>query len=268
MRTIPFYSLLSESLNASKIEAVERRWKNGNENVYPSGRGENIISYTIEGNKTIFGSNDQKICELQAPAIVLISKETPYVSQTAIKNDSDGHTVCIRFALYTDDGEEVRLNEPFHIWENDADGRILEKFRAVLDGYLSAECSPLLLKARLFDLLHCLCILRDREELTAEKRTIMPAVRHIETHLDETVSVSELANLCFLSESYFRSKFREHMKTSPTEYHKRLRIAKAQELLESSLWTVDLVAEKLGFCDTSHFYKVYKKVTGKTPRES
>ena len=267
MRSIPFFSIRNESINATKIEAVERMWKDGNLNIYPDGRGENIISYTMEGNKTIFDEKGHELCTLSAPAIVLISKGTPYVSRTDVHGDGRGHTICIRFALYADDGEEVRLDEAFHVWNDDADRHLLEKFRAVLKAYLAADCSPLLLKARLFDLLHSLCENRPQENEDGEFRAILPAVRYIEKHLDETISVSALANMCFLSESYFRSKFREYTGMSPTEYHKQLRIAKAQELLESSLWTVDLVAEKLGFCDTSHFYKVYKKVTGKTPRE-
>lgn len=267
MRTIPFFSIQSESLNAAKIEAVERMWKNGNLNLYPDGRGENIISYTLEGSKTIFGDGNRKICSLSAPGIVLISKGTPYGSRTDVQGGGRGHTICIRFALYADDGEEIRLDEAFHVWNDDVDRHLLEKFRAVMGAYLAADSSPLLLKARLFDLLHSLSKNKPSEAEDREYRAILPAVRHIEQHLDETVSVSALANMCFLSESYFRSKFREYTGVSPTEYHKRLRIAKAKELLESSLWTVDLVAEKLGFCDTSHFYKVYKKVTGKTPRD-
>ena len=103
--------------------------------------------------------------------------------------------------------------------------------------------------------------------LSKAARQILPAVEHIESHPELNTSVSELANLCFLSESYFRVQFRGHFGCSPTDYRNRLRVEKAQELLDSSLWTTELIAEKLGFCDTSHFYRVYKKIMGTTPRK-
>ena len=45
MRKIQFADLLNESVNVSKIEAVERTWRDGNINRYPDGRGK--ISYLI-----------------------------------------------------------------------------------------------------------------------------------------------------------------------------------------------------------------------------
>ncbi|MBQ2118450.1 MAG: helix-turn-helix domain-containing protein, partial [Clostridia bacterium] len=67
----------------------------------------------------------------------------------------------------------------------------------------------------------------------------------------------------------FRARFKQFSGgLSPSEYRNRLRVRKAQELLSSSLWTTDLIAETLGFYDTSHFYRIYKKYTGKTPKQA
>ena len=269
MRKIQFADLLNESVNVSKIEAVERTWRDGNINRYPDGREENIISYTLRGEKRISECEDREICQLSAPAAVLISKGTPYLSQTLLQEgEGNGHTVCIRFALSDDSGEELCFAEPFLIWNSDHDGRLLQLFRGVLSAYLSTDVCPMLLKSCLYKLLRELCLRQDDHNLSKAARQILPAVEHIEKHPEMSTSVSELAAMCFLSESYFRVQFRNHVGCSPTDYRNRLRVEKAQELLDSSLWTTELVAEKLGFCDTSHFYRVYKKITGSTPRKS
>lgn len=267
MAAIKFEELMQKSINVTKIEAVERRWRDGNVNSYPSGRGENLLSCTLEGKKRILDENGKLLYTFSSPAIILIGKGTPYMSctDTAGASESTGHTICVRFALSDDTGEELLLDTPFRVWYGGECERFIPLFKELLAEYLSAEASPIMLKARLYELLSAMSKIR-KEAHESEERKILPAINYIKNHLDENVSIAQLASLCFLSESYFRSRFREITGSSPTEYRNRLRVEKASELLKSSLWTVDLIAETLGFCDTSHFYRVYKKISGKTPR--
>ena len=268
MRRIQIADLMSESFNVTGIEAVERTWKDGNVNRYPDGRSENIISYTLQGEKRIFDCKGKET-RLSAPALVWISKGTPYLSRTVLEGrEKNGHTICIRFALSTDDGEELIVDDSIGFWKNDPDGALLHLCQGVLAAYLATDACPMLLKARMYELLRALCRNREEKHLPRIAKQLLPALKQIETHPEQNTSVCELAAMCFLSESYFRVQFRAHTGYSPADYRNRLRIEKAQELLDSSLWTTELVAEKLGFCDTSHFYRVYKKMTGHTPRKS
>lgn len=268
MRTITFSELINEGANVTHIAAVERRWKNNNVNRYPEGRGQNIISYTICGKKHIFaGDEEHLICALSAPAAVLIVRGAPYISRTELTEGEEyGHTICVRFALTDDAGEELILDEPYRYWPNDPDGRLLSLFRGILSAFLSPGTPRLLLKARLLELLHELAGMREGAKIPPDFHAILPAIQYIEKHPSENTTVPELAAMCFLSESYFRARFRAFAGCSPTDYRNRLRVGKAKELLQSSLWTTDLIAEALGFYDTSHFYRVYKRVTGQTPR--
>lgn len=267
MRKIDFAALVTEGVNVTCIAAVERKWKGGNSNRYPDGRAENILSYTLRGDKRIQSAGEQEVCLLSAPATVLIARNTPYTSTTELPEEEEwGHTICVRFTMVDDRGEDVEFAEPFRYWRDDPDGHILTLYRALLDAYLAPNSSSLLLRARLLELLHTLSATQEERRIPPQFRQLVPAVRYMEKHPAENLSVADLAAMCFLSESYFRSRFREFSGCSPTDYRNRLRIAKAKELLASSLWTTDLVAEALGFYDTSHFYRVYKKMTGITPR--
>lgn len=278
MKVLEFNDLIKESVNVVKIEAVERRWKLGNINRYPNGRCENIISYTLEGGKKIIGGKDNEAYSLDAPAIILISEGTAYQSETLPPSDASpkarpdtdgaeaGHTICIRFVLYDDSGEKIMLREPFRIWKSDANGKLENLFRALLTVYLSADAPPITVKARIYDLLAELISKHPEEQASPKYSRILPAIKYIEKHLNENTSISELAKHCYLSESYFRSCFCECVGCSPNRYRTQLRIDKANKLLESSLWSTELIAEELGFCDTAHFCHVYKRITGKTPR--
>lgn len=269
MQKISIDHLARTPFHLTKIAAVERYWKNGNVNRYPAGRDENIISYTVHGKKDIYDADDQRLYSLSAPAILLIAGGSPYASHTLLSDGDEeygGHTICIRFAMLDDHGEQLYLAEPFRTWEDDRDGKLLHLFRSVLDAYLSPEPTPMLLRARLYELLTALCEARAERRLPDGHRKILPAIAYIEAHPAENTETAALAAMCYLSESYFRAQFRRSTGYSPTDFRNRLRISKAQELLDSSLWTVDMVAETLGFFDTSHFYRVYKKITGHTPR--
>ena len=268
MKKESFDALRRAGANLTRIAAVERRWRAGNVNRYPAGRGENILSYTVHGGKRITDGEDHTVCALTAPAVVMIAKGAPYTSRTVLADGEEwGHTICVRFAMTDEAGEELCFAEDYRFWEDDPSGRFFGLFRAVLDAYLLPESDPFLLKARLYDLLSALCGTRT-ERLTSPDAALAPAMQYLAKHFAQNTSVTELATMCFLSESYFRARFRELTGMSPTEYRNRLRVEKAEELLGSSLWTVGLVAEALGFCDTSHFYRVYKKITGRTPREA
>lgn len=268
MRKISFAELEQENVNVTGIAAVERRWRDGNVNRYPDGRGENIISYTISGQKQIYTTSEEEpFCTLSAPAAVLISRGAPYTSRTVLgEGEENGHTICVRFVLRDDAGEELELSDQYRYWSNDPDGRLLTLFRGILSAFLSPSTPRLLLKARLLELLHELGHMRDGAKIPADFRSILPAIQHLERHPAENTTVQELAAMCFLSESYFRARFRAFADCSPIDYRNRLRVGKAKELLASSLWTTDLIAEALGFYDTSHFYRVYKRITGQTPR--
>ena len=93
-----------------------------------------------------------------------------------------------------------------------------------------------------------------------------PAILALESRLDEPVDIASLARLCCMSETSFREKFKRFTGgVAPLEYRSRLRIERADELLRSGSFTVAEVAAALGFFDTAHFCRTYKKLRGAPP---
>lgn len=88
--------------------------------------------------------------------------------------------------------------------------------------------------------------------------------RYIEIHLDETITISRLADMAGKSESFISHHFQKEFGKSPARYilDKKMEIAKAM-LLGGDM--VGEVADKLGFYDAYHFSKVFKKYYGYPP---
>ena len=90
----------------------------------------------------------------------------------------------------------------------------------------------------------------------------------IERHPERPVDVGALARECCLSETGFRELFRRYTGgLAPVEYRNRLRLERADELLLSGTLSVAEIASLLGFYDTAHFYRTYKRVRGRTPKQ-
>lgn len=94
---------------------------------------------------------------------------------------------------------------------------------------------------------------------------IMKAVSFIESNYDKDVPLEDVAKESGLSTGYLSRQFKSVLGTSPSEYARNYRMAKAAELLRAEGNSVADVADKLGFSDISLFSRQFKQVTGVSP---
>lgn len=81
------------------------------------------------------------------------------------------------------------------------------------------------------------------------------------------VGLEEIARLFHISAPYLSKIFKQEMGVNISEYLTNIRIQKSIEILrEGNIDTVKL-AQMVGYSDYAYFYKVFKRVTGMTPRE-
>ena len=84
---------------------------------------------------------------------------------------------------------------------------------------------------------------------------------------DSSLRISELAEMCEVSEVYFRREFKKFYGTSPMDYIKRRRIEVAQGLLQTGLCSVTETAFQSGFESISYFSSEFRRLTGISPSE-
>ena len=100
---------------------------------------------------------------------------------------------------------------------------------------------------------------------TEKTNKIKPALEYIANNYNKNIKNDVLANLCNLSNVYFRKLFTEIMGTSPISYVQELRIKKAKEMLKSDYGSITDIAQSLGYLNIYDFSRTFKKYTGVSP---
>ncbi len=88
---------------------------------------------------------------------------------------------------------------------------------------------------------------------------------HIDTNLEKSITINELAALVTLGASYFQRAFKKSFGVSPHAYLLERRIQRAQTLMlttDNSLCDIALAA---GFSDQSHLTTRFHRAIGVTP---
>lgn len=88
---------------------------------------------------------------------------------------------------------------------------------------------------------------------------------YIELHYSETITVSQLAKLCYFSDYHFMRFFKKHMNMTCVEYINNLRLEKAVELFEKGNSSIMEVSLSVGFHNLSYFHRAFKKKYRMTP---
>lgn len=90
---------------------------------------------------------------------------------------------------------------------------------------------------------------------------------YLRNNLDTAFSVPELAAMAGLSTSHFSALFRAATETSVKDYLKRLRSARARELLLTTEMPVSQVAAAVGYDDALYFSRQFRAVNGVSPSD-
>lgn len=96
---------------------------------------------------------------------------------------------------------------------------------------------------------------------------VSDAVAYINQHFDEAITVQEVAGILHMSESSFRSLFKEAMRMPFKEYITFLRLTKAKKLLLTTDDSINTIANLSGYTNINQFYKVFHKFVFMSPAE-
>lgn len=107
--------------------------------------------------------------------------------------------------------------------------------------------------------------LRLKGGLAAHQRRLL--VEYIDQHVEEPISLGQLAGLCALSEYHFARMFRQSFGLPPHQYLLARRLARAQALLRGGPLALGEIALMCGFSSASHFARRFRQTMGATPGE-
>lgn len=104
------------------------------------------------------------------------------------------------------------------------------------------------------------------DQIGGKNSAIVKVKSFIDRSFSEDISLSKLSELFHMNASYLTRVFKEKEGFSINEYITKVRVENAKRLLESGKLNMQKLADAVGYEDSTYFFKVFKKVTGMTPR--
>jgi AraC-like DNA-binding protein len=102
-------------------------------------------------------------------------------------------------------------------------------------------------------------------QANAEPIAVARAKDYIREHLQDDITLADVARAACTSTFYICKLFKRHTGLNFTEYVSRLRIEKARELLANPNLRISEIAYEVGFQSLTHFNRVFRKLIGEAP---
>lgn len=112
-----------------------------------------------------------------------------------------------------------------------------------------------------------LCTCLEERKKTYKNHIVSNVQKYICAHIEERLSLNDIASVFNISPNYLSLLFKKYTDTGFSEYISQMKVARAKELMAEGNLKVYEIADKLGFESAFYFSKVFKKVTGYTPRD-
>ncbi len=262
---VSYKDLCSSECIVSDIVSYHHIWDNPTEyNYEQAGRVNNLLYYQFDNSIDYYVSN-KKLCTIEKHDIIFIPNKFRYTSIISGNNESPTSGIGITFNIRTPDGEPIDFSDGLKKVFFDENEQIYQRFTKILYSVLHPNTSMLKLKGQIYTLLDELFKDRDKSKTTKKIREdIANAISVIENYPQRNYSNSQLAEMCFMSESSFMRKFKAYSGgITPLQYRNNIRLMRAEDLIYTTK-TIEEIAELLGFYDAAHLCRIYKQSTGHT----
>ena len=111
---------------------------------------------------------------------------------------------------------------------------------------------------------------RDTEELydnEANSFIVKNALEYIRDNYQEKLRLSDVADQVYVSQWHLSKLLNGHLGQTFYDLLNAERMRRAKELLENPALRISEIAERVGYADTAHFSRVFKKLEGISPGE-
>ena len=93
------------------------------------------------------------------------------------------------------------------------------------------------------------------------------AMSYLEENHSKDISLTEVADVIGVSANYFSKIFKKEVGINFVDWFNQLRIERAKDILLKNTYKVYEVAEMVGYSEYKYFITMFKKYTGKTPKQ-
>lgn len=266
MNIIPFQELYNTEFIITEPLIKGQNWYARNN--YYSCIGKPKPSHTLLWFKNCSGkitNSNGEILFAEKNQVAFMSKGIEYTVDFFDTAPNQDDSVVIHFQLQNTFGEEISPSLSPQICIKSVSPALALTIETAADEFnKNIICIPII-TSTIYQILGLACQ-RQRKRVVSHKfKYISEGIELMENNSDKTLN--EIAQICGVSEGYFRKLFREYSGENPIEFRQKYRIEKAKQLLLLDTHTIGEIAEELNFSDIYHFSKTFKKITGLSPQK-
>ena len=93
------------------------------------------------------------------------------------------------------------------------------------------------------------------------------ALEYIEKHYFDKITLTDVADSCYVSQWHMSKLLNKYVEKNFYQILNEIRIKNAKELLKDHTLRISDIGDMVGYTDTAHFAKVFKKLEGKSPND-
>lgn len=195
-------------------------------------------------------------------SVAYLPKEDTTDIDYTTDNPKNGNGVCIFFT------SELPLPKDPQLTKN-VGAEIENAFLKVFQTYANPDQNSYLdVMAEFYKLLSRLDKMKNDRAENDRRMKFEPAIKYFKLcRTDEYPDIKYAANLCGMSDKYFRDSFKKVMNISPLQFFHKQKMLYIKELISDLSLTVSEVSFKCGFSDPNYFSRFFKRYFGLSPSE-
>ena len=112
-----------------------------------------------------------------------------------------------------------------------------------------------------------LCTAFNEKKNTHQNSLTILCCQYIHEHIHERIFLQDIADTFGISPNYLSQLFKKHMNVGISEYITNQKIDESKHLLKETNLKIYEISDQLGFESSFYFSKVFKKITGISPKD-
>ena len=225
----------------------------------PHGASETIVLVCVGGAGVVtFGGDEYS---LSPGASIAIPAGTPHEYRSS---DRDPWTIWWLHVRGTDAAELTTPAGASRLVRLRAADRVVALFDELVT-LLERRISPAHLLAASGIAWNLLTRITVDSTLPAEGSPLERAMRYLETRIDGSIQVADLAALVDLSPSHLSALFRQATGGGPAAFHTSLKMGRARALLDATNLSIAEIAASVGYSDPLYFSRQFRRVHDVSP---
>ncbi|MBQ2286993.1 MAG: helix-turn-helix transcriptional regulator [Clostridia bacterium] len=211
-------------------------------------------------------TEDKKRFSVPSGSLVHIARGCKYRWEVS-DDEEKPFTLLFEFTLKDKQNNIIHLGDGVSIIDSDSDGAYEMLFGKLIKEFSRPNRSPVFQKACAYSLFSLVIKRARKQQLISGSSDfdIYPGIKYLESDIEQSKSIEEIAHMCNMSLSSFERRFKAYSGMSPVEYRLSKKLDRAEIMLKTGSMTLERIAEELNFYDGAYLCRIFKKKKGYSP---